>query len=97
MSYFFKLVKSGRKVTAISFLIAPKIKELTLGQYIHHLRSNFANKTLLRFKDKDRGKEVELSVSEKGYLYDKLDINHKISSTRAKELWEYLHKEKMLL
>ncbi len=88
----YNFVKSGRKITAISFVIDPKIKKLTLNQYIAHLRSNFVNKTLLCFKDKERDKEVELSVSEKGYLYDKLDVHNKITATRAAELWEYLYK-----
>ncbi len=93
----YDLITKGRKITAISFSIAPKIKKLTFRQYIHHIRSNFANTTLLRFKDTKTDEIVELSVSTKGLLYNQLDPNWKINGKRADQIWNELFEREIML
>ncbi len=83
-------VKTGRKITAINFRIAPNLKKLPLKQYIARVRVECVGKTLLRTKDKETGKKIELSVSEKGYLYNKLDPHWKITHKRAQEIWQLM-------
>lgn len=83
-------VKTGRKITAINFRIAPNLKKLPLKQYIARVRAECVGETLLRTIDKETGKKIELSVSEKGYLYNKLDPYWKITHKRAQEIWQVM-------
>lgn len=88
----FEPIKAGRSYTALSFTIASKIVKETLKQYISRLRVNFANETLTRTKDKKTGKPIELSVSSKGLLYNKLDPDWHITKKRAAQIWKELQR-----
>jgi plasmid replication initiation protein len=90
-------IKQGRKYTAVSFKIAPNLQKMPLKQYKALVRSKCVGKTLLRTKDKETGKKIELSVSEKGYLYNKLDPDWKITHKRADDIWKLLQSEGLCL
>ena len=86
----FDTIRQGRKITAISFKIAPKLQKLSLSRYKALVRAKCVNKTLLETQDKKTGNKIELSVSEKGYLYNKLDPRWKINQKRADEIWQMM-------
>jgi plasmid replication initiation protein len=93
----YEAIKQGRKYTAVSFTIAPNLQKMPLKQYKALVRSKCVGKTLLRTKDKETGKKIELSVSEKGYLYNKLDPDWRITHKRADDIWLLLQREGVCL
>lgn len=86
-------IKTGRKITSVSFTIAPNLNKLPLKQYITLIRSKCVNMTLLHTKDKESGENVELSVSEKGHLYNKLNPNWKINHKYALKIWALMQEK----
>ena len=90
-------VKTSRKITSVNFKISPNLQKMPLKQYISLVRSNCVNKTLLRTNDKITKEKIELSVSDKGYLYNKLNPNWKITHKRALEIWELMKQKNICL
>jgi len=90
-------IKTGRKITALNFKIAPNFKKLTLKQYKALVRAKCVGKTLSESFDKETGRKIKLSVSEKGYLYNKLDPDWKISHKRAESIWEMMQEQGICL
>jgi plasmid replication initiation protein len=90
----YALVKEGRSYSSVRFSIVkkPKKGKETLKEYIARVRATCANKTLSRTKDKQTNKEIELSVSAKGYLYNKLDLAWRPNKKRALQIWKDLQR-----
>jgi len=85
-------VKTGRKITAVSFKIASISSEMTFKQYKAFLRSKCVGKTLVETKDKDTGEKIELSISENGLLYNKLNPDWKLTKKRAERIYKDLYR-----
>ena len=91
----YKPVKTGRKITALNFVIGSNLKEMTLKQYKARVRAKCVGKTILETNDKKTGRKIELSISEKGYLYNKLDPFWKIDKKRADEIWRLMYDKRL--
>ena len=86
-------IKSGRKITSVSFSISSNLNKLPLKQYITLIRAKCVNMTLLHTKDNETGEKIELSVSEKGHLYNKLNPNWKINHKYALKIWALMQEK----
>jgi len=84
-------IKTGRAFTAVSFKISSKLTEETFEKFKARVRAECVNKTLMTAKDEKTGKQIELSVDEKGHLYNKLDPYWKITQKRARSIWKRLY------
>ena len=57
--------------------------------FINYMRATFKNKTIAT-TDQYTGKKIQVAISDKGYLYDKI-TGESFSGTRALEMWEKLY------
>ena len=83
-------IKTFRKITSVSFVIVSNLNNLSLKQYIRLVRSKCVNMTLLHTKDIKTSEDIELSISEKGYLYNKLNPDWKINHKYALKIWSLM-------
>ena len=96
LSVEYEPVKEGRAYTGVIFTFKTvKPKKEGLHAFMKRIRADCVHKVLLITKDKDTGKDIELSVSEKGLLYNRLDPDWKIPKNRAEEIWKILHRQKV--
>ncbi len=58
--------------------------------FVNYIRGTFPNQVIAFTKDKYTNKEMQISVSEKGRLYDKISAET-FSGTRAMEIWSGLY------
>ena len=94
----YELIKSGRSYSAVRFdmsKVAKPSKE-SLKDFIARVRVTHVNKTLIMTTDAITNKKVELSVSAKGLLYNKLDPSWKINKKRSLKIWRDLQRTKAL-
>ena len=94
----YELIKSGRSYSAVCFnmsKVAKPSKE-SLKDFIARVRVTHVNKTLIMTTDAITNKKVELSVSVKGLLYNKLDPSWKINKKRSLKIWRELQRTKAL-
>ena len=59
------------------------------NSFINYMRATFKNNTITT-TDQYTGKKIQVSISDKGYLYDKI-TGENFSGTRALEMWEKLY------
>ena len=59
------------------------------NSFINYMRATFKNKTIAT-TDQYTGKKIQVAISDKGYLYDKI-TGESFSGTRALEMWEKLY------
>jgi len=96
LSVEYEPIKQGRAYTGVIFTFKTvKPKKEGLHAFMKRIRSDCVHKVLLITKDKDTGKDIELSVSENGLLYNRLDPDWKIPKSRAEEIWKILHRQKV--
>ncbi len=58
--------------------------------FISHIRANYINQLIIETLDKHTNKQIAISVSKKGYLYN-LGTGEDFAGIRAKELWQALY------
>ena len=61
------------------------------NSFINYMRGNFMNKTIGTAIDQYTQNRIEISVTEKGYLYNKTN-GESFQGTRAMEIWESLYR-----
>jgi DNA-binding PadR family transcriptional regulator len=59
------------------------------NSFINYMRATFKNKTIAT-TDQYTGKKIQVAISDKGYLYDKI-TGENFAGTRALEMWEKLY------
>jgi len=59
------------------------------NSFINYMRATFKNNTIAT-TDQYTGKKIQVAISDKGYLYDKI-TGESFSGTRALEMWEKLY------
>ncbi len=59
------------------------------NSFINYMRATFKNK-IITTTDQYTGKQIQVAISDKGYLYDKI-TGESFSGTRALEMWEKLY------
>jgi len=62
----------------------------TFESFISHIRANYINQLIIETLDKHTNKQIAISVSKKGYLYN-LGTGEDFAGIRAKELWQALY------
>jgi hypothetical protein len=62
----------------------------TQESFVNYIRGTYPNQVIALTKDKYANKEMQISVSEKGQLYDKL-TSETFAGTRAMEIWSGLY------
>lgn len=93
--YFeYKEVKKNRKTEKLIFTIHDKTSEKeyfleTEKAFISYMRNNFINKDILYAPDKDTNKNLQISISPQGHIYDKTGVE--INSARSKKIWNVLY------
>ncbi len=94
IQFEYKEQKIGRKVDRL--IITIKENEKGSNNYLNneksfitHIRKKFVNQDLLQAIDKNNGKKIIISVSEKGILYDK--FGQDFNASRSKEIWTHLY------
>ena len=58
--------------------------------FVNYIRATYPNQVIALTKDKYANKEMQISVSEKGYLYDKIS-GETFPGTRGMEIWNGLY------
>ena len=59
------------------------------NSFINYMRATFKNKTITT-TDQYTGKKIQVAISDKGYLYDKI-TGESFAGTRALEMWEKMY------
>lgn len=88
--FSYREIKLGRKVVKLEITIQDNL--LSLEDFIRYLRKNLINTDLYKAIDKETGKEMLLSVSPDGRLYDKYRYEFEFDTKRAFEIYKALHK-----
>ncbi len=91
LQFNYDIKKEGKKVTEIKFWIN-KV-DCSLYEFIKEKRKSHGGngKVLVETTDKDTKERIHLAVSRDGMLYNKLDIDWKITKERAMEIWKTLY------